>query len=135
AGAQLGHIFCDDHTWVPTPLTLISTWDGDEISMVRTRYHLLEAIQGLRARRAQAFEEALLDAVDGRALAFGRGLYWGLDVESEERAQRLLEQAREQNLRLTRGLPGRVMVVPPVNIGDRELEDGMKRLRLALEAL
>lgn len=135
AGAQLGHIFCDDQTFVPTPLTLISTWDGDEISMVRTRYHLLEAQKSLRARRAPAFEEALLDAVDGRALAFGRGLHWGLELESEERAQRLLESAREQGLRLTRGLPGRVMVVPPVNVGERELEEGMRRLRLALEAM
>lgn len=134
AGAQLGHIFCDDDTYVAKPLTLISTWDGDELSMVRTRYHLLEALEALRSHRAQAFEEALLGAVDGRALAFGRGLYWALDVGSEERAQRLLESAREQNLRLTRGLPGRVMVVPPVNLTDRELEDGMKRLRLALEA-
>jgi len=34
-GGQLGHIFVNDKYYVEKPLTLISTWDGDEISMVR----------------------------------------------------------------------------------------------------
>lgn len=42
-GAQLGHIFVDDNYFVEKPLTLISTWDGDEISIVRSYHHLVKA--------------------------------------------------------------------------------------------
>ena len=32
AGGQISHIFCRPQVFVSTPLTLISTWDGDELS-------------------------------------------------------------------------------------------------------
>ena len=75
------------------------------------------------------------DPKDGRALAFGRGLTWALELESEDRARLVLERAREQGLRLTRGLPGRVMVLPPVNVQDAEIDEGMRRLSRVLEGL
>ncbi|HXW53873.1 MAG TPA: aldehyde dehydrogenase family protein, partial [Myxococcota bacterium] len=42
-GGQLGQVFVDDEYFVEKPLTLISTWDGDEISMTRAYHHLLYA--------------------------------------------------------------------------------------------
>jgi succinylglutamic semialdehyde dehydrogenase len=134
-GAQLGHIFCDDATWVSTPLQLISTWDGDEISIVRTRHHLLEAREALRHKRGERFAGALEEALHGRVPLRGRGLLWALDLEDEGRAQGLIERGKEQGLRLTRGLGARVMVVPPVNLGDAEIEEGIGRLKRALEGL
>jgi 4-aminobutyrate aminotransferase-like enzyme/GNAT superfamily N-acetyltransferase len=35
AGGQLGHVFCSDEYYIEKPLTLISTWDGDELSALR----------------------------------------------------------------------------------------------------
>ena len=47
AGGQLGHVFCNDKYFIPKPLTLISTWDGDELSALRFR----EQMHVLRAHR------------------------------------------------------------------------------------
>lgn len=47
AGGQLGHIFTNDKYYIEKPLTLISTWDGDELSALRFR----EQMQILRAHR------------------------------------------------------------------------------------
>jgi succinylglutamate-semialdehyde dehydrogenase len=58
AGAQLGHIFTSDAMFVAKPLTLISTWDGDELSMHRARAHLLEARAHLVDDRRDRFAAA-----------------------------------------------------------------------------
>ena len=47
AGGQLGHIFTNDKYYIPKPLTLISTWDGDELSALRFR----QQMEILRAHR------------------------------------------------------------------------------------
>lgn len=41
-GGQQGHIFVDDTYYVDKPLTLISTWDGDEISSRRNIVRIAE---------------------------------------------------------------------------------------------
>lgn len=41
AGGQLGHVFCNDKYFIEKPLTMISTWDGDELSALRFREHML----------------------------------------------------------------------------------------------
>lgn len=46
-GGQLGHIFVDDNYFVEQPLTLISTWDGDEISARRNYIHIEESLKFL----------------------------------------------------------------------------------------
>ncbi|MFA7482002.1 MAG: aminotransferase class III-fold pyridoxal phosphate-dependent enzyme [Vulcanimicrobiota bacterium] len=47
AGGQLGHVFTNDKYYIPEPLTLISTWDGDELSALR--FH--QQMELLRAHR------------------------------------------------------------------------------------
>lgn len=39
-GGQLGHVFCNDKYYIEKPLTMISTWDGDELSALRLREQL-----------------------------------------------------------------------------------------------
>ncbi len=34
-GGQLGHVFCQDTLYLGQPLMMVSTWDGDELSMMR----------------------------------------------------------------------------------------------------
>lgn len=41
AGGQLGHIFSNDKFYIEKPLTLISTWDGDELSALRFREQMM----------------------------------------------------------------------------------------------
>ena len=50
AGGQIGHVFCNDKFYIAKPLTLISTWDGDELSALRFR----EQMMILRAHRDDA---------------------------------------------------------------------------------
>lgn len=47
AGGQLGHVFCNDKYYIEKPLTMISTWDGDELSALRLR----EQVAMLREHR------------------------------------------------------------------------------------
>lgn len=42
-GGQLGHVLVDDKYFVEKPLTLISTWDGDELSISRSYHNLCHA--------------------------------------------------------------------------------------------
>jgi GNAT superfamily N-acetyltransferase len=53
-GGQLGLVFCADSAWVPKPLQLISTWDGDELSMIRVAHHLRWAWRNRDAIGAKA---------------------------------------------------------------------------------
>ena len=62
-GGQLGVVFCAETTWVEKPLQLISTWDGDELCMIRAAHHLR---WGLRHRDqiAHVVAAGLLQVVD-----------------------------------------------------------------------
>jgi len=132
-GGQLGHIFCDDNTYVAKPLTLISTWDGDEISLLRTRHHLEAAWKNKDTDRASSFEEAARAAVGGAAQVNGRGLYLSLDLDDEPARDALIERARERGLLLGRGWGARALVVPPIDVSEEERGRGLARLKEALE--
>jgi succinylglutamate-semialdehyde dehydrogenase len=132
AGAQLGHIFCDDETYVAKPLTLISTWDGDEVSMLRTRHHLVAARGALGDGRADAFFDALVGTVGDRGVVSGRGLYATVDVGDAAARDALLAGAQTEGLRLGRGLGGRVVVAPPIDLDERARAEGLSRLDRAL---
>src|SRR5207237_6981223 len=57
-GAQTGYLHCSTRWYVPGPLTLVSTWDGDELSLVR-QHHQLRAARGLDiAAAGTALEQA-----------------------------------------------------------------------------
>ena len=51
-GGQLGHILVDDKYYVDKPLTLISTWDGDEISARRNTVRIEEWVLSSHSREA-----------------------------------------------------------------------------------
>ena len=128
AGAQLGHIFCDDETYVDKPLTLISTWDGDEVSALRTRHHLLAADQLRNGDRREAFGKALQEAdIQTRGAGLWRVLDLGDDVE------RVIAACAERGLLLGRGLPGLAVLCPPIDVADAEIERGVAILQEVLK--
>src|SRR5690606_4317390 len=45
SGAQTGYLHVSSRYFVAAPLTMVSTWDGDELSLVR-HHHQLRAITG-----------------------------------------------------------------------------------------
>ncbi len=123
AGAQLGHIFVDDANYVPKPLTLISTWDGDEMSMRRTYRHLLVAHEQLQQGTPKAFEAAMA------GLGSGAGLYHALDFETRERAENAHRIFKDAGLLLAKGFGGKLIVAPPINITPEERDAGLKILK------
>ena len=131
AGGQLGQIFVDDKHYVPKPLTLISTWDGDEISMLRARHHLTEARHLLKAGRGAAFSRLLDEAhLPGRRL--GAGLWQVIELGDEMKADAVRKAALRRGLRLGRGLPGRIVLAPPLCADDAEMQTGIQRLEQAM---
>jgi succinylglutamic semialdehyde dehydrogenase len=130
-GGQLGHIFVGDNYYVEKPLTLISTWDGDEISVVRNRIHLLEAQDLLQENRAQRFQEM----VQASCLPMkGAGLWWSLQLDKEEEAEELRERAKVEGLILGRGEPGCIIISPPISVDESEWKRGLLMLEKCWKA-
>jgi 4-aminobutyrate aminotransferase-like enzyme/ribosomal protein S18 acetylase RimI-like enzyme len=74
-GGQTGYLHCAARWFVPGPLTLVSTWDGDELSLIR-QHHQLRA-----ARRIDiAAGAAALDRALAQVAATGLGAYRVLDA-------------------------------------------------------
>jgi 4-aminobutyrate aminotransferase-like enzyme/GNAT superfamily N-acetyltransferase len=130
-GGQLGQIFVDSRWWIGQPLMLISTWDGDEVSLIRTHEHLRAAhrldLAPAIAELAALVEQAA-DHLGGRA--GGAGLYRTLTLPSETRAAKLRERARVHGLLLGSGLPDTLLFVPPLDISPARLRGPIRTLLL-----
>nr|WP_255216132.1 aminotransferase class III-fold pyridoxal phosphate-dependent enzyme [Pseudenhygromyxa sp. WMMC2535] len=124
-GGQLGQIFVDSRWWIGAPLQLISTWDGDELSMIRTHEHLRAAHRLDLALAIDALDDLVVEAAswagEGARIG-GRGLYRTLDLgpsdDPDKAARALAVQARclEQGVRVGVGAPGTLVFVPRLDV-------------------
>lgn len=119
AGAQLGHIFTSDAYFVDKPLTLISTWDGDEISILRAREHLAAAHEDQHAR--DAFAKAVREVFPE---ARGQGFLQA--VPCDDPAD-LAARALNANVVVHRGY-GSVVLSPALTSTSDEWREGLERL-------
>ena len=121
AGGQIGFVHVSDAYWVPKPLTMVSTWDGDELSLIRA-HHRLRALRELREARGNEVDEALHTALEPlqRYPVRGRG---AIRVAScGEDAERIVETLVREGFR-TRALPhGAVVFAPPLDISLNHLD-------------
>ncbi len=125
AGAQLGHVFVDHDYYVSTPLTLISTWDGDEISMKRTYQHLRVAHECLKTKHAAYFEN-LLSQMDWSWRRHGQGLWHVLTMKNQEQCQEVLKKAAALGLQLGKSGNHRIVINPPINVSKEEMHRGLE---------
>jgi acyl-CoA reductase-like NAD-dependent aldehyde dehydrogenase/4-aminobutyrate aminotransferase-like enzyme len=102
-GAQTGYLHTSARWFISSPLTLVSTWDGDELSLVRQHHQL---------RAARHADVAGLSAALDRALApyqsYGMGAYrviHGADAHSFAERGVLVRQFPK----------GRLGVIPPLD--------------------
>ncbi len=119
-GGQLGNIFVNDRYWVGKPLTLISTWDGDEVSIIRTHEHLRAAHKlgpGPLVTAGDALGRLLHDiAAEAEGVRVGgMGLYRTLSFPSAEMADRFYAQALSKQVRFGRGLPNVLIAAPSLD--------------------
>jgi acetylornithine/succinyldiaminopimelate/putrescine aminotransferase len=66
-GAQTGYLHTSAKWFISSPLTLVSTWDGDELSLIR-QHHQLRAARHLDIAGASAALDAALAKVESAGL-------------------------------------------------------------------
>jgi acetylornithine/succinyldiaminopimelate/putrescine aminotransferase/ribosomal protein S18 acetylase RimI-like enzyme len=107
-GGQTGYLHCASKWYVPGPLTLVSTWDGDELSLVR-QHHYLRAARRLDIAGASA----ALDRALAGVRSAGLGAYRVIDAG--DRAAQLAAQLAERGIAVRRFLGGRLGVAPALD--------------------
>ena len=127
-GGQLGHVFVSDALYVGKPLTLISTWDGDELCMIRTHEALRAAWPLDLSALAQATDRlarTLAETFGGTA--GGAGLYRTVRVPA--RCVEPLDQAAlAAGARLGRGAPGVRVLAPALDTAAHAVEAARRRI-------
>ncbi|MCA9507740.1 MAG: aminotransferase class III-fold pyridoxal phosphate-dependent enzyme, partial [Myxococcales bacterium] len=118
-GGQLGHVFVDDNYFVEKPLTLISTWDGDEISINRA-YHYLLAASERSLRLIQQFSSQLQELFDNEHHR-GQGCWHGVKFRniSAHDAQR---KAKELSVQCGIGFDDWLMVCARSDFSSAQFE-------------
>ncbi|HVV85110.1 MAG TPA: aldehyde dehydrogenase family protein [Kofleriaceae bacterium] len=111
-GAQTGYLHVGSRWFVGAPLALVSTWDGDELSLVRNQHQLRAARHLDVAGGAAALDRALAGSRWAHA---GLGLYRVLDAGDEAAAERLWHRAREAGVVLRRFPAARLGIVPALD--------------------
>lgn len=74
AGGQVGFVHCRAPYFTPQPLMMISTWDGDELSLIRA-HHQLRAARKVDFSDLAARLDAALSPLSDRAELSGLGLH------------------------------------------------------------
>ncbi|HXW60209.1 MAG TPA: hypothetical protein VEK06_01605, partial [Myxococcota bacterium] len=106
-GGQLGHVMVDDQYFVEKPLTLISTWDGDDMSMARTYEHLL-AMSDARALKPIKDFEAAMKGIS----TSGLGCWHGIKLKDKETLDTYKSKAKELGVLFGSGFDHTLMVCP-----------------------
>ncbi len=119
-GGQLGHIFVNDRYYVGKPLTLISTWDGDEISIIRTHEHLraarrLETMDAAATALRDLLQQVFACRFEGAQLG-GAGLYQTISFRDPETAATISQICGRLGVFFGRGRPGTLIAAPPLDI-------------------
>lgn len=121
-GGQVGHIFVGDRYFIDKPLTLISTWDGDQVSMIRVHEQLLAAASLDLAPAIEALDRCLSGLLRPGVRAGGTGLYRTLTFQELDAAARVAEIAGSQGLLLGRGAPDTLVLAPALDIAPAKIE-------------
>lgn len=108
AGGQTGYVHCTTKWFVPGPLTLVSTWDGDELSLIRT-HHQLRAARHLDVA-SKAWDDAMAVAAQAGLASAGAGAY--RVVAAGARASNFVAALAERGIRVRR-YPGDYLAFAP----------------------
>jgi 4-aminobutyrate aminotransferase-like enzyme len=102
-GGQTGYIHTSTRWFVPGPLTLVSTWDGDELSLIR-QHHQLRAARHLDvAGASKALEHAL-------GKSSGLGAYRVFDATPDA-----LESFAEHHIAVRQFPNGKLGIIPALD--------------------
>ena len=133
AGGQIGHIFCRPQVFVSKPLTLISTWDGDELSASRILWQLYATQNNMEQNLeiiAQAFLEILMRHFKAECIR-GLGLYY--TVQSGKSTK--IKEALKTNNVQVQTLGDRLCFAPPISSSLSDLQTFDHKLSQVLASL
>jgi acetylornithine/succinyldiaminopimelate/putrescine aminotransferase len=99
--------------FVATPLTFVSTWDGDELSMIQAQHQLRAARKHDVAALARRLEAALRPLSDQGLAVRGQGLHRVIDAG--ERAEALVVALADKGLRTHAYANGGVPIAPALD--------------------
>ncbi|MCS6858126.1 MAG: aldehyde dehydrogenase family protein [Sandaracinaceae bacterium] len=111
-GGQHGHVHVASHFFVGTPLTFVSTWDGDELSMIQAM-HFLRAARRIDVKGLiQRFERALA-CVERAFPTQGLGLHRLICAQGHENA--ILSALSQRGLWSQSHPNGTIPLIPPLD--------------------
>jgi acyl-CoA reductase-like NAD-dependent aldehyde dehydrogenase/4-aminobutyrate aminotransferase-like enzyme/GNAT superfamily N-acetyltransferase len=116
-GGQHGFLHVSAPLFVTNPLTFVSTWDGDELSMIQAHHQLRSARNVEVAPLGAALEKALMRS--GLPM-HGAGLYRVLD--GGEQAEAIAARLLAQGIRAKRYPGGRIAIAPPLDRATEAIE-------------
>jgi acyl-CoA reductase-like NAD-dependent aldehyde dehydrogenase/4-aminobutyrate aminotransferase-like enzyme/GNAT superfamily N-acetyltransferase len=112
-GGQTGYLHCTPRWFIGTPLTLVSTWDGDELSLIRTNHQLRAARKVDVHAASAALDRALSPAVRAGLPIHGQGLY--RVIEAGARGPAIADAVRARGVALRRFKGGFLGAVPTLD--------------------
>lgn len=138
SGGQTGYLHVSTPYFVARPLTMVSTWDGDELSLYRHHLQLRAALDLDLVGASQALDKAMAVAEKKGLQAAGAGLYRviaapaGASEEDRARAtDELVSHLAGHGIALRRFANHHLAVVPPLDRARKAAE----ALAAALEVL
>jgi succinylglutamic semialdehyde dehydrogenase len=111
AGGQIGHIFARSSVFVSQPLTLVSTWDGDELSATRLLYQLYASKGVDHAPQISRLDAILTKAFPNHQIG-GLGLFRTVHTD---RASEIVAQLKSKNVQI-QSQDHQLIFAPPVTI-------------------
>jgi RHH-type proline utilization regulon transcriptional repressor/proline dehydrogenase/delta 1-pyrroline-5-carboxylate dehydrogenase len=109
-GGQLGILHVDRPHFVGTPLTFVSTWDGDELSLIQMHHQLRAARTIDIAAATRSLDQALAVASERAVPARGAGLYRVL--AAGDRGDAIADGLRAHGI-VVRRFPGGNLAIAP----------------------
>jgi acyl-CoA reductase-like NAD-dependent aldehyde dehydrogenase/4-aminobutyrate aminotransferase-like enzyme/GNAT superfamily N-acetyltransferase len=122
-GGQTGYLHCGPKWFIGSPLTLVSTWDGDELSLVR-QHHYLRAARHLDIAGASA----ALDRALAKVSSSGLGAYRVIDAGAKAAA--LADSLADRGIAVRRFRNNRLGIIPALD----QIEPAAQALAAALDS-
>jgi acetylornithine/succinyldiaminopimelate/putrescine aminotransferase len=119
-GGQVGFVHVAPGLFVETPLTLVSTWDGDELSLVRVHHQLRAARHVDVSALSGKLDEALGPATEAGMVVQGRGLF--RVVEANDKAPPIAAALAHRGVRVRVHPQGALSIIPPLDVSTSQLE-------------
>ncbi len=126
-GGQTGYVHCTTRWFVPGPLTLVSTWDGDELSLVRHHHQLRTARALDLTAPIAALDRAMSVFTEHGIATSGLGLY--RVAAAGERAPAIAAHVAKLGIRPRLFPQGRLAFAPPLDLAAAAAEALTSALR------